>query len=279
MKIRRTIENFLNLYFAGIITIATICGPLTVFFPDKIKWWQSIYISLNLVWTGYCVFALVRHKILKLWRFLVPLPFIFLSIYLINIHGLPWISCKFLDPKTDMTANVREAYQPVVNLPWINYGTDFGKVTAWSDSGISTRQNLDNLFSKLKANGIESIVWHLFADGRASPEFDSLGNPTGFDDTFWKDYDDALKLAEENDLGIFWVLLDFKWFDPPIINDGATLGGHAEAVIDTAKQRLFFERMLTPLITRHPHNPNINGWILVNEPENAIKEDTSNQRS
>jgi hypothetical protein len=208
----------------------------------------------------------------------VRLAFIFFVLLLVLtltavFYILPGISCRALSPTIDLKADIQDTFKPLVNFPWLNYGTDFGTVEAWSASGVHhSKRQLKRQFEKLKESGIRAVVWHLLADGRASPEFDARGNPTGFDPEFWNDYDDALTLAEASGTGIIWVLLDFNWFNPAAIANGATLGGHADVIIDKAKRKKFFKYILEPLLKRQRRNPYINGWILINEPENAIKE-------
>jgi len=269
-------ESKLYNYFIGLAAIVTFCAGIPPIIDLPLYLLQILFIVLIVIWT-YCNFSTILKKIKEILKGKIPVIIVFILTVLIVIgfylYGLPWISCKFLSPITDLTVNIKKTFSPAVNLPWSNYGTDFGKVEAWSDSGVSNiKSKLSTKFENLKTSGIHSVVWHLFADGRAAPEFDSKGDPKDLDSDFWSDYDDAVKLAETNSLGIFWVLLDYKWFNPPEINNNATIGGHADVITDPEKRKKFFNKILIPLIKRHHQNPHINGWILINEPENAIRE-------
>lgn len=164
---------------------------------------------------------------------------------------------------------------PVVfNLPWQKYGHDFGS-TAWGWNGVSEpahRKKLEGQFRDLAKSEVDAVVWFLFGDGRASPEWNEHGEPMFLDNHFLADYDAAVQLARDYDIGIVWVLIDYKAFEPARSVDGVTLGGHSDVVADPSKRTRFIERVLKPLVARYPSERSIVGWILVNEPEIAINE-------
>jgi len=284
MSKKNSDSNHLPKYFKGISGITVFCAGLSTFIDSSTLVLQISFLLLTGIWTLYNFMKWyndtkhtgksskkVSRKVII--SVIISLSTTLLFSFLFVCYALPWISCKFLTPTTDLTTNIKKSFKPVVNLPWSNYGTDFGTVPTWSKRGVTEiKSKLSQQFERLEKSGIDSMVWHLLADGRAAPEFDSTGTPIGFDNDFWNDYDEALKLAEAHNLGIFWVLLDYKWFNPKEKENNAILGGHANVITDKEKRKLFFEKILIPLVKRQYHNSNINGWILINEPENAIKE-------
>lgn len=168
-----------------------------------------------------------------------------------------------------------KSFQSTINLPWFRYGQDFGTVSGWSWQGVSqNRSTADAAFAQLHQSGVKCVLWFLLSDGRSAPNFDSRGNVVGIDPRFWQDYDTAIELARKHQVGIIWVLLDFHWLSPAQQENGAALFGHADVIKDSRKRDSFFQRALIPILRRHPLEPQIAGWILINEPENALKEGT-----
>ncbi|HEX8089932.1 MAG TPA: hypothetical protein VF762_13815, partial [Blastocatellia bacterium] len=110
-------------------------------------------------------------------------------------------------PKVDLSSrDQNHTFQPAVNLPWFNYGQDFGQVQGWGWAGVSTnRSRLAATFKRLRQSGIDYVLWFLLFDGRGALKFDSDGYVTGLDPTFFKDYDAAIDIAREQDMGVVWV--------------------------------------------------------------------------
>ncbi|HYG79516.1 MAG TPA: hypothetical protein VD861_03970, partial [Pyrinomonadaceae bacterium] len=177
-------------------------------------------------------------------------------------------------PQVDLASPAREkSFQSTINLPWFTYGQDFGVVPGWTWQGVSqNRAALDAAFAQLRRSGVKCVAWFLLSDGRGAPSFDSRGNVTGLDQSFWQDYDAAIEVARKHEVGILWVLIDFHWLAPARQENGATLFGHADVITDDAKRESFFQQALIPILRRHPLEPQIVGWVLINEPENALKE-------
>ena len=176
-------------------------------------------------------------------------------------------------PRLDLTStDPSRTFQPIVNLAWWNYRQDFGAVPKWSANGVSRHaEELDRAFERLKASGVRGVVWFLFADGSASPDFDANGFVTGLSPAFWEDYDRAIELARKHDISIIWVLIDHRFMFPPEEQKGASLGGHADVIENADKRESFLRKALVPLLRRHPHDRHIAGWILINEPEVALQ--------
>jgi len=159
-----------------------------------------------------------------------------------------------------------------INYPWLNYGHDFG-TTAWGHDGVSSEQSrstIEDDFSHLQDQGVHVIRWFLFADGRASPEFDGTGKVTGFDEYFYKDLDTALEIAAKHDMYLILVLFDFHLADKAQDSSGVPLGGHSQLITDMEKQQSFLDNALKPLLETYKDNKNILAWEVMNEPEGAM---------
>jgi hypothetical protein len=166
-----------------------------------------------------------------------------------------------------------------LNYPWLNYGGDFGQAAwpqgAWEHAGISahkSQQQVEKDFAYLRSNGISIVRWFMFADGRASPEFNGDGYVTGLDNYFNADLETALSLACKYDLQIILVLLDFKWMKKTKTIDGVRLGGHTDVIADIDKRRSFFVNALLPVLKRYGQDKRIHAWDVINQPEWAIEE-------
>jgi hypothetical protein len=107
----------------------------------------------------------------------------------------------------------------------------------------------------------------ILADGRAAPEFAPGGEVTGFDPSFFEDFDVLITAAQQHQLLLLPVLLDFSWCNKPKSEGGAQLGGHSDIIRDPAKQQTFVDLALIPLLERYRDHPHILGWDIINEPE------------
>lgn len=159
-----------------------------------------------------------------------------------------------------------------LNYPWYNYGHDFG-TTAWGHDGVSdekSRADIEADFANMHSIGVPVVRWFLWADGRASPEFDADGYVTGFDQYFYDDLDAALAIADKYDIDLIIVLMDFYWFESAKIDNGAQLFGHAQTISDLSKRQSLLDNALRPLLKRYGHHPRILAWEVINEPEGAM---------
>jgi len=188
-----------------------------------------------------------------------------------------WLLCQiqWYGPQVDLTSSDPEkTNQQMINLPWVTYGQDFGEIPAWTREGISQKRAIiDEKFKQLSKDGVKSVLWFLLCDGRGAPAFDkSSGDVTNLAPTFWSDYDTAIELARKYRIGILWVLIDFMWALPEKTEKGASLHGRAGIMEGENKSESFFQNALIPLLRRYPLERNIVGWIIINEPENILKE-------
>ena len=161
-----------------------------------------------------------------------------------------------------------------VNLPWIDYGLDFG-ANAWQPHGgvasRARRARLDGVCQELEGRGCRVVRWFLIGDGRAGVRFAADGTPLGLDDRFFADADHAIATAGRHRLGILFVLVDFLWFRRARTVKGVRLGGHARTISDARRRARLMEEVFAPVFARYGQEPAIWGWDLCNEPEWAVR--------
>ncbi|MBV9596821.1 MAG: cellulase family glycosylhydrolase [Chloroflexi bacterium] len=141
------------------------------------------------------------------------------------------------------------------NVPWYNWGTDFGGGAKNGVSSPSVKSSVSDGFGRLQSAGVHTVRWWTF-EGDASLQItrDASGAPTGLNPAVYTDFDAALALADRYDLAYDFVLFSGPtavpggWFTDP-----------------TQRQRL--ADVLAPLFERYRNNPHILAWEIVNEPE------------
>lgn len=171
-----------------------------------------------------------------------------------------------------------------VNVPWQNggYGTDFGTVEEWNNYHAYSPTDTAEMFATLQANGVNTVRWWVFTDGRGVPEFDSTsgGGVTGLDANFLPSIESAITLAEQYNIYLIFALWDFGMLDDENISQGEHAGGHTDLIVEAAKRQSYLTNALIPLlqhpITNTPYrvgtHPNVLGWDIINEPEWGIIE-------
>ena len=156
------------------------------------------------------------------------------------------------------------------NLPWLDYGQDFG-ASAWRPRGglahPDRRDPLRRALGTLAGAGASLVRWWLLGDGRAGLVEDERGRLSGLDDRFFPDVDAALEALRAEGLRVQFVVADFLWFDVPRAVDGVRLGGRRGHVRDPDRRARLLERVLAPIAERYGRDATIAGWDLLNEPE------------
>jgi len=175
-------------------------------------------------------------------------------------------------PKLDLGSTTLEyTWQPIISMPWITYGSDFGGVAGWHTSGISSNTPLDPLFDRLEQNGVAAVVWFLFGDGRGALTFDRSGYVTGMLPSFWADYHAVLAAAERHHLRVVWVLTDFEIGMPAQVERGVQERGRADLLEDPAKRHSLIREALEPILKDTTASNQVAGWIVINEPEHLLR--------
>ena len=156
------------------------------------------------------------------------------------------------------------------NLPWLDYGLDFGG-NAWQpEGGLSRperRARMRRALAGLAASGAEVVRWWLLGDGRAGLREDGEGRVLGLDDRVLPDMDAAVEGLREAGLRALFVLVDFLWLDAPRLVNGVRLGGRRDHVRDPDPRARLVENVFVPLAERYGREPAVAGWDLMNEPE------------
>ncbi len=156
------------------------------------------------------------------------------------------------------------------NLPWIDYGQDFG-ASAWHPRGglarPEQRERLRRALGELAESGASLVRWWLLGDGRAGLREDRDGRISGLDDFLLEDVDAGVLALREAGLVAQFVLVDFLWLDPGRTVNGARLGGRRDHVRDPARRARLLERVFAPIAERYGREAAVAGWDLMNEPE------------
>lgn len=160
------------------------------------------------------------------------------------------------------------------NLPWINYGQDFG-ANAWqTKGGLATPERqaqLDQALGKLAAAGVTHTRWFMLCNGSAGVKFAADGTPTGLDPFVFKDLDTAIAAAKKHGIQITFSLLDFGWGKEGKMVGGVQTGGHADVLADPAKRKALVDKVLTPILQRYGQEPTVEAWEVMNEPEWIVR--------
>jgi len=172
-----------------------------------------------------------------------------------------------------------------VNVPWHNggYGADFGTVEDWGQHSYDHNAT-DTMFATLQANGVNTVRWWVFTDGRGAPEFGATsgGAVTGFDANTLPSMADAINLAAQHNIRIVFNLWSFDMLmgDSNTYAKGEHAGGHTDLITDATKRSSFINKAMLPMLayavpgtsyTIGTH-PNVLGWDIFNEPEFGISD-------
>jgi hypothetical protein len=156
------------------------------------------------------------------------------------------------------------------NLPWIHYGNDFGANAENPKGGISQPKHaaqLNQVLGQLSSQGIHHIRWFMLGDGRSGIRYAVDGTPTGLDQRFFADVDAALAIAKRHGTRITFSLADFMWFEDHVTMKGEQQPGRLDLLADPAKRKALIEHVIQPILKRYGHDPAIEAWDIINEPE------------
>ena len=155
------------------------------------------------------------------------------------------------------------------NLPWLDYGQDFG-ASAWRPQGglarPDRRERLRRALGELAGSGATHVRWWLLGDGRSGLREDAAGR-VALDERVVPDLEAAIEALREAGLRALFVLADFLWFDAPRRVEGVRLGGRRDLVRDPCRRASLLEQVFAPLAERFGREAAIAGWDLLNEPE------------
>lgn len=175
-------------------------------------------------------------------------------------------------PKLDLrSSTLHDTWRPIISVPWVTYGGDFGGVAGWHTAGISFDNRIDLFFDQLEQNGVVAVAWFLFGDGRGALAFDRSGYVTGVVPSFWADYHAVLAAAAKHHLRLIWVLTDFEIGMPIQMERGVQIHGRADLIENSAKRRSLIKKALEPILKDKATSDQVAGWIVINEPEHLLR--------
>jgi hypothetical protein len=197
------------------------------------------------------------------------------------VAALIWRSTTWTPHALNLAStSLTDTYRPVVNLPWVRYGADFGGVAKWQTPGISEdSKTIDSWLTTLASQGTTAIVWFLLSDGRGSLEFDDSGYVRGLTPKVLSDYRAALDLLKKHRMQVIWVIADFKIANPPVEEKGVQMFGRADLIEDERKQSSFIEKGIVPIVRENYDLAQIAGWIVINEPEHLLRDGSVSEES
>ena len=156
------------------------------------------------------------------------------------------------------------------NLPWVNYGCDFG-ANAWRPRGgmalLDETARVEATLRALSTAGASVVRWFVFCDGRAGLEFDPAEPRVTLDGRVFADLDAALDMVAATGLRMLPVLFDFSWCRRAQHVNGVQSGGRRRWFIDDRSRRALIEGVVVPIVRRYANHPAIWAWDILNEPE------------
>jgi hypothetical protein len=140
------------------------------------------------------------------------------------------------------------------NVPWFNWGCDFGCGARKGVSSQAVSAQLDPVFREARDSGIRVLRWWVFPGEPWQIMRDAAGAPAGVSEAVYVDFDAALRLAAAYDL-----YFEFTLFSAPTHLPAAWL--------TDAGQREKLGAALGELFRRYAGNPRVLAWDVINEPE------------
>lgn len=157
-----------------------------------------------------------------------------------------------------------------LNLPWQQYGCDFG-ANRWQPEGglaqSARRLALSETFARAVDVGTRELRWFLLCDGRAGIRYGPDGRTPRLDEAVRRDLDAALDLLARHLLRATFVLLDFHWFRRPSVSGHVQLGGRHHLIADRDVRARLIDDVLVPIVGHCRGCESVAAWDVVNEPE------------
>lgn len=164
-----------------------------------------------------------------------------------------------------ISLNGTDHYINGVNIPWNNYGWDFGRHHTWGSGYNATW--FESAFTDLEAAGVNTIRLWVHCDGRANPNFDENGFVTGLDYGMLDQLEEVIERANHHSLMVIIVLWSHDMFEDNQAIGGRFAGKHSDLVKEIEKTNTYLEKALTPIVLKLREHCNILAWEIMNEPE------------
>ena len=153
-----------------------------------------------------------------------------------------------------VTWNGKAQYIHGANLPWFNFGRDFGGGPDGGASSPATNTAVNVALRAASDAGMNVVRWWLFPGAASQFTVDAAGLPTGFTKSVYQDIDAALELARANRIAYTFTLFS-----------GPTAFPSTWRNTEEGQKRL--AQVLAELFRRYKDNPQIMTWDVINEPE------------
>ncbi len=170
--------------------------------------------------------------------------------------------------------NGEEHYINGVNLPWNNFGWDFGRHETLG-RGYDAEW-FENAFADLEATGVNCVRIWVHCDGRANPNFGSDGSVTGLDDGMLDELDDFVTRANDHSLMVIVTLWSHDMLEDHTSGAGRHAGLHSDIIRDIEKTQSYIDHALIPIVEKLKDHCNLLAWEIMNEPEWGMKIETGN---
>ena len=148
----------------------------------------------------------------------------------------------------------RQWYLHGANLPWFNWGCDFGCGLSGGASSTEAGEAVSSAIAGAKASGLNVIRWWMFPGKPTQFTVTDDGAPVGIKPAVFQDIEAALRLAQKHDVYFVFVLFSAPTHLP------------TEWTAD-AGQRSKLAAVLGTLAERYRDNPRVMAWEVFNEPE------------
>ncbi|MEX0616988.1 MAG: Ig-like domain-containing protein [Candidatus Woykebacteria bacterium] len=169
-------------------------------------------------------------------------------------QGLRLKSKAAVPPGTRVPWQGGDWYLHGFNMPWYNWGCDFGCGTGSGVSSTSVNNDIDSRFVQAKDSGMHVARWWVFPGDPWQITKDASGAPTGLNSAIYQDFDSALELAEKHDMYYVFTLFSAPSHIP-------------SSWINNSTQRAQLASVLGQLFSRYRNNPRVLTWQIFNEPE------------
>ncbi len=155
---------------------------------------------------------------------------------------------------TRITWQGRDWYLHGANLPWVNWGCDFGCGAQGGASSPLVGQVVSTVMQAAKPAGLNVIRWWMFPGEPDQFVVSADGATNAIRPEVFRDIDAALELARTNDVYFVFVLFSA----PSHLPHGWTTD---------ESQRLQLASVVGELAGRYRQEPRILAWEVFNEPE------------
>lgn len=147
-----------------------------------------------------------------------------------------------------------------INLPWIDFGKDFGPGTSVP--------KMAEAFADFEKAGMNSVRVWVHCDGRHSPSFDKPGGQvTGLPEGFLDDFEAMLDAAQQHDIHVMPALWSFDMVKDRTKAAGPFAGVQQNLILKDEYLDSYIEHALLPMLGKLDDHPALYAWEICNEPE------------